>query len=417
MNHPLDRRTFLRATGVSLALPWLESLCPTSARASAESPRRMVFICTALGLHAPALVPGTTGADYEETEYLSLLSAHRKDFTLFTGLSHPDQGGEHATLMTWLSAARNPGKDGFRNSISVDRFASEKLGAVTRFPTVSLSSEGPSSQSYTSSGVMIPAESSPSRMFASLFLQGSAEEVTRQKQKLAEGRSVLDELMEQTRALSRRTNPADRQRLDEYFQSVRKAEKDLLEAEAWMDKPKPKVEQSPPDDIPDKSDLVGRVRLVLGLVPFIVQSDSSRIISVVIQDHHVVPQVKGVTSEHHNLSHHGKDPVKIDQLKKIERALVGCFGDLIAELKQKHEAGGSLLDSTMTLFGSNLGNANAHDPRNLPILLAGGGFNHGQHVAHDAQRNTPLSNIFVAMLQKMNIETDTFATSSGKLTW
>ena len=417
MNPPLNRSTFLRATGVSLALPWLESLCPAFARANTAPPQRMVFICTALGLHAPALIPATTGADYEETEYLSLLKDHRKDFTLFTGLSHPDQGGEHATEMTFLSAARNPGKDGFLNSISIDRFAAEKLGSVTRFPSISLSSNGPSSQSYTSSGVMIPAESSPSRMFASLFLQGNPEEVARQKQKLAEGRSILDELMEQTRALSRKTTAADRQRFDEYFQSVRKAETDLLVAEAWMDKPKPKSKQQPPDDIPEKSDLVGRVMLVLGLVPLIVQTDSSRIVSVFIQDHQVVPQVDGVSSEHHNLSHHGKDPAKIEQLKRIERALVTCYGDLLTQMKQKQEVSGTLLDSTAVLFGSNLGNANAHDPRNLPILLAGGSFKHGQHIAHDAQRNTPLSNLFVAMLQKMNIEADAFATSSGKLTW
>ena len=319
--------------------------------------------------------------------------------------------------MTFLSAARNPGKDGFRNSISIDRFAAEKLGSVTRFPSISLSSNGPSSQTYTSSGVMIPAESSPSRMFASLFLQGNPAEVARQKQKLAEGRSILDELMEQTRTLSRKTTAADRERLDEYFQSVRKAETDLLEAEAWMDKPKPRIEQPPPDDIPDKSDLVGRVRLVLGLVPLIVQTDSSRIVSVFIQDHQVVPQVQGVTSEHHNLSHHGKDPAKIVQLKKIERALVSCYGELIGQMKQKQEATGSLLDSTAVLFGSNLGNANAHDPRNLPILLSGGGFKHGRHIAHDAQHNTPLSNLFVAMLQNAGIESDAFATSSGKLTW
>ena len=132
INH-LDRRTFLRTAGVSLALPLLESHRGARASELAKSPKRMVLICTALGLHSPALFPRATGENYESTEYLDLLSPHRNDFTLFSGLSHADQGGEHATEMTFLTAARNPGQDGFRNSISIDQFAAAQLGHVTRF--------------------------------------------------------------------------------------------------------------------------------------------------------------------------------------------------------------------------------------------------------------------------------------------
>ena len=147
------------------------------------------------------------------------------------------------------------------------------------------------------------------------------------------------------------------------------------------------------------------------------QTDSSRVISVVIQDHLAIPQVAGVESEHHNLSHHGRDPKKIAQLKKIEIEILNQYGNLVSQLKAKKEAGGSLLDNTMALFGSNLGNANAHDPRNLPIFLAGGDFKHGRYIAHNRQDNTPLSNLFVTMLQHMGIEADRFATSSGTLSW
>lgn len=413
----LNRRTFLRAAGVSLALPWLESMSTASARATATPPKRVVFICTALGLHAPALFPKTAGANYEATEYLDLLKEHRPDYTLFSGLSHPDQGGEHETERTFLSAARNPQQDGFRNSISIDQFAAEELGYITRFPSISLSSDGPSSQSFTGGGVMVPAEFSPSRMFAKLFLDGKPDEIAMQKQKLADGRSVLDELMNQSKILRQTASATDREKLDEYFESVRTTERDLMEARAWMDRPKPVVEVEPPQDIFDKTDLVGRIRLLINLVPFILQTDSSRVISVVIQDHLAVPQVDGVSSEHHNLSHHGKDPAKIGQLKKIETEIVKQFGHLLTQMKAKKEADGSLLDNTITLFGSNLGNANAHDPRNLPIFLAGGGFNHGRFVAHDRGKNTPLSNLFVSMLQHMNIETESFATSSGVLSW
>jgi hypothetical protein len=417
MHEPLNRRTFLKSSGVALALPWLEAMHPVYARRAVVPPKRMVFVCTALGVHSPAWFPKNAGAAYESTEYLDLLKAYRDDFTVFSGLSHPDQGGEHATLMTWLSAARNPGQDGFHNSISVDQYAAEKLGYATRFPSLVLSSEGRGSQSYTGSGVMIPAESSPAKIFARMFLQGKPAEIAEQKRKLREGRSILDELMEQTRSLSRKASPADRQRMDAYTESVRKTERDLFAAEAWLDRAKPQAAQPPPRDIRDKADLIGRARLVLGLVPLIIQSDSSRIVSIVIQDHHVVPQVDGVSSEHHNLSHHGKDPARIAQLKKIEGALLGCLGELLGRMKEKDEADGSLLDHTMTLFGSNLGNANAHDPRNLPILFAGGGLNHGAHVAYDRDNNTPLCNLFVRMLNEMKVETDRFATSSGSLSW
>jgi len=411
----LNRRTFLQSTGVALALPWLESMQPAWAKEQAP-PKRMVTICNTLGLHAPALFPKKTGADYELTDYLSIIKAHRKDFTLFSGLSHPQQGGEHQCEMSWLSAAPNPGMDGFQNSISVDQYAAGKLGYVTRFPSVSLSSDRAISQSYTSSGVMIPAEQRPSRMFAKMFLEGKPEAVARQKQKLVEGRSILDELMSQTKALLKTSTATDRERLEEYFNSVRQAEKDLAQAQAWLARPKPQVEAKAPHDIFDQTDLIGRIRLLLNLVPLIVQTDSSRVISIVIQHNHGIPKINGVDSEHHNLSHHGRDPKRIEQLLKIERAIMGCFDEFLTAMKTKREAGGTLLDHTLALLGSNLGNASAHDPRNNPILLAGGGLKHGRYLAHDAKNNTPLCNLFVHMLNQMNISTEKFASSTGELT-
>ena len=412
----LNRRTFLQSTGVALALPWLESMQPAWAKEQAP-PKRMVTICNTLGLHAPALFPKKTGADYELTDYLSIIKAHRKDFTLFSGLSHPQQGGEHQCEMSWLSAAPNPGMDGFQNSISVDQYAAGKLGYVTRFPSVSLSSNNTSrSQSYTNSGVMVPAEYRPSRLFAKMFLEGKPKEVARQKQKLAEGRSVLDELLDQTRALLKTAPAADRERLQEYFDSVRIAENDLAEAQAWIDRPKPQVEAKAPLDIFDQTDLIGRIRLLLNLVPLIVQTDSSRVISIVIQHNHGMPQIAGVESEHHNLSHHGRDPKRIEQLLRIERAIMGCFDEFLTAMKTKREAGGTLLDNTLTLLGSNLGNASAHDPRNNPILLAGGGLKHGRYLAHNPKNNTPLCNLFLHMLNQMGLETENFSSSTGELT-
>ena len=175
MHRPLDRRTFLRASGVSLALPLLESMSPIYG-AVAESPRRMVFVCSTLGLLPQFLWPESAGANYESTDYLALLEEHRNDFTLFNGLQHEGQGGRqpHDSQITWLTAARGPGLGGFRNSISVDQYAAQQLGYVTRFPSVSLGSNTEQSQSYTDSGVMVPAENSPSASFCQDVLAGKA---------------------------------------------------------------------------------------------------------------------------------------------------------------------------------------------------------------------------------------------------
>ncbi|MGI9243194.1 MAG: DUF1552 domain-containing protein [Verrucomicrobiales bacterium] len=409
----LNRRTFLKASGISLGLPALEAF----GKLAETPPKRALFICNTLGFYSPAFYPKAPGPAYEASEYLALLKQHRDQMTVFSGLSHPDQGGEHACEMTWLSAARNPGRDGFKNSISIDQHAATKLGNATRFPTLSLSSDGPRSQSYTSTGVMIPAMDRPSAVFAKLFLQGTPNEVAREKQKLSDGHSILDSLGEHRSRLIGNASPDDRERLDAYFEAVRQAERDLTDAEAWFDRPKPNVDAKAPEDVLDKADLIGRIELLFKLVPLILQTDSTRVISIVIQNNHGIPLVNGVAAEHHNLSHHGRDPQKIEQLKKIERAILGSFDKLLASMKAHPEAGATLLDHTMTLLGSNLGNAAAHDPRNNPIVLAGGQQKHGGYVVHDANDNTPLCDLFVRILQGVGVETDSFATSSSVLSW
>jgi hypothetical protein len=419
MTSPLDRRTFLRASGVSLALPLLESMNPALATAGNRPPKRLVFVCTTLGLHPPLLWPKTPGADYESTPYLELLKDHRKDFTLFSGLAHENQTGRqpHDSEMTWLTAARKPGVSGFRNTISIDQFAANRLGYVTRFPSVTLGTVKPQSQSYTSGGVMIPAQTSPGRVFAQMFLKGKPQQVRAEKRKLNDGRSILDQLKSQTGSVRRKASSADNRLLDEFFQSVRQAESNIKEVQGWLDKPKPTVDAKQPADIPDNRDLLGRAQLLMDLVPLIVQTDSSRVVSVMIQDHFVVPQIEGVTGNHHNLSHHGQDRAKIAELQKIETGIVDCFGSLLGQMKEKSESGSTLLDNTSILFGSNLGNANAHHARNLPIFLAGGGFKHGRYIARDEKKNTPLCDLFVTMLNNAGLETESFGQSRGTLSW
>ncbi len=419
LTRPLDRRTFLRASGVALALPWLESMTPAFGHAATAGPRRMVNICNTLGLYREAWFPKTSGAGYETTEYLSLLEKHRQNFTLFTGFSHEDQSGRqpHNSEVTFLTAARRPGLDGFRNTISMDQVAASHLGYTTRFPSVVLGTASPQSQSYTRSGAMVTAETSPENLFRQLFLQGTPEEVEREKLSLNDGGSILDRLKSQTASLRRRVSRADQTKLDAYYNAVRTAELDLAEVQAWQQKPKPVINAQAPTDIPSRSDLIGRVKLMLRMIPLILETDSSRVISLMIQDHGVVIDVPGVNFDQHSLSHHGQDPSKITQLKKIETGIVRSFSDLLTDLGERSDRNGSLLDQTTVLFGSNLGNANSHEPKDLPILVAGGGYSHGQHIVHDGEHNAPLCNLYVTMLQGMGVETDAFGQSTSTLTW
>ena len=418
MTFPVNRRTFLCASGVALALPLLESMSPALARAAAASPKRMVNICSTLGLYSGSWFPTAAGPGYEATEYLSLIDGHRDRYTLFSGFAHEEQSGRqpHNSEITWLTAARRPGMDGFRNTISVDQVVSNHLGYVTRFPSVVLATVTPQSQSFTRSGAMVPAETSAAELFRKMFLQGTPEEVAREAQSLNDGGSILDRLKSQTTALRRRVSAGDQQKLDSYFEAVRTAEENLAEVKAWQQRPKPVVDATPPTDIPNPADLIGRVKAMFHMIPLILETDSSRVISMMIQDHGVVPQVPGVSSDQHSLSHHGQDDAKIAQLKKVEVEIVTALNDLLTQLRERSDTNGSLLDQTTVLFGSNLGNANAHTATDLPVLVAGGGFSHGQHIVHEGD-NASLCNLFVTMLQDMGVETDTFGQSTGALTW
>lgn len=412
---PISRRAFLRGAGVSLALPFLDAMWPQRLLAAeAASPKRMVAVCTSLGIYGPALFPKETGRNYASTPYLDLIKEHRNDFTLFSGLSHPDQSGAdgHSSEMTWLTSARHPGLGGFRNTISLDQFVAEKIGVETRFPSLTLGTNN-TSQSYTRSGVMIPAETKPSVVFSKLFINGSPEEVQRQMHKLREGRSIMDAVNDEAKRFGTRVGAADREKLDEYFTSVREMEQRLAKAEDWVQKPKPQIDAAKPNDVAESADIIGRLQLLFELVPLALQTDSTRLITILVQGRNDVPPVPGVTIDHHNLSHHGQDPEKIRQLELIETAEMRAFGKLLSALKQKTEGGAPMLDNTMVLFGSNLGNANSHDWRNLPILLAGGGFQHGQHLGFDEKNNVPLCNLYVQMLRKMGVDTERFGSSSA----
>jgi hypothetical protein len=403
----------LRASGVALGLPFLDAMTPAFARSAAPR-RRMVAINFGLGLHLPHLVPVKPGRDYELTPYLEELKAYREQFTVISGTSLPGVDGGHLAEKSFLTTVPHPNSASFKNSISLDQVAAEKIGLETRFGFLALSQAG-RGLAWTRSGAEIPTDSRPSQLYAKLFLEGKAADKALRRQQLKDGRSVLDAVSGQAAGLKRELGTADREKLEDYLGAVRETEQRLLRAEAWEEKPKPKTEMAPPKDPADKLDILAHARLLYSLMHLALTTDSTRVITFFKNGMNAVPTIPGVSQDYHNLSHHGKDPAKIMELGVIERAQMACYGEFLGKLQATPEDGATLLDLTMVLIGSNLGNASSHDNRNLPIVLAGGGFKHGAHLALGGERDYPLSNLFVSMLQRLGIETSTFGTGTGTM--
>lgn len=416
---PLTRRHFLRGTGaVAIGLPMLEAMSPAltclASPGHDRSPKRFVAICAGLGFHGEYLIPATPGHQYESTHYLSLLDQHRDHFTIMSGLSHPQQQGNngHASELTWLTSAKRPGLAGFKNTISLDQLIANQIGIETRYPYLALSTSG-RSMSWTANGVPIPGQSSPARLFNALFVNGTPRETKAEMQRLQRGRSILDTVLGEASRLQHELGHQDREKLDEYLSAVRDLESRLQQSQGWATRPKPSVDAEVPKDITDRNDAIARQRLLYDLIVLALQTDSTRTLTFQLSGLNAPPRIPGVSNDWHNLSHHGKDPDKIRELRLIEEAEFKVFGDFLANMKRIHENGQTLLDQTAILFGSNLGNASSHDWRNLPIIVAGGGYQHGTHVAHDHQNNTPLANLFVSLAQRMGIEIDRFGSSTS----
>jgi hypothetical protein len=400
-----SRRAFLRGAGVVLGIPLLDSLLPSGTAAPAlASPRRLVAIETNMGILPRYFFPTKAGHDYDSTPYLDRLAAFKKKMTVFSGVSHPGVTGGHAAEKCFLTGTPHPERGGFRNWISLDQFAAERVGNHTRFPSLvlAMSNENNQTLSFTRSGAPIPAERSANKLFKKLFVQGKPEEVAAAVEALRNDQSTLDFVAEESRRLNKMLSAPDRARLDEYFTAVRELEKRLAGAESWEQRPKPKVTASAPTDIDDQREFVRKSRLMFDVMKLALETDSTRIISLFID-----------TTVIHNITHHGNRPEVLAELKRHEEGQFAALADFLMSLDSTKERGSTLLEQTMVLYGTCMGSANSHANTNLPVLLAGGGFKHGQHLAFDNKNNYPLTNLFVSMLQRLGIETNTFSTGRG----
>jgi hypothetical protein len=296
-----------------------------------------------------------------------------------------------------------------RNGISLDQEAAAHLAGQTRFASLVL---GGGSASWNRRGVRVPAESRATQVFKQLFVRGTPEEEVREMRRIRDGQSILDDVREQVKSLNGKLGEADRNRLDLYLSSVREAEERLQQDEKWSKTPKPEVKIPTPVQDFGGPQLLQRSRQWFDLVRLTLETDSTRVISLWLGSQER-PEIDGVTLAHHDASHHGQEPSKLEQLALIEEAELKVFGQFLDSMKASTEGDHTLLDRTAVFYASNLGNSSSHDNSNLPILLAGGGFKHAGYVAFDRKSNTLLSNLFVRMLQHMGIEAKSFGASTG----
>lgn len=403
----LGRRAFLRGAGVALALPMLDAMTPAFGRSAraADVPRRMVCIQTNQGIMPQFFFPGASGRGYATTPYLGRLAAHRDRFTVFSGVSLPGVTGGHQAERCFLTGTPHPERGGFRNEISLDQFAAEQVGNRTRHPSLVLAMTSENQTlSYTRNGAPIPAEKSPSKLFRKLFVQGNPAEVAGTVEAIKQGRSMLDFLGEETARLDRSLSGADRSRLDQYFTSVRELERRMHASEDWEQKPRPVVAAGAPEDVQESMQFVARTRQFFDLIRLALETDSTRVVSLFID-----------TTVIHNITHHGNRPEVVAELRGHEERQFDALDGLLTALARSPEGPETLLDRTQVLYGTCMGSANSHSNVNLPVLLAGGGFRHGQHLAFDTSNNYPLSNLYVSMLQRMGIEAGAFSTGRSTM--
>ena len=419
-----SRRRFIRGLGVGLALPPLAAFSQDRSSPPKETHGRgkMLLISNNLGVLPESFFPSQTGPQYQASPYLEELQLFREDLTVFSGLSHPAVAGGHSTENCFLTAAKDPTGSGFRNTISLDQFAASRLPQSTRFPTLNLGvniDKANRSLSWTRDGILLPAEDRPSKLFEKLFVQGSVEAVDRQLHRLRQRGSILDAVAQDLRRFRTQLPREDQTRLDQYATSIRELEIRLQISGEWETKPKPVPQKEPPVDITDRSKFFDKFEQMLAMAVLALETHSTRIVTLMV-DAFATP-VFEIDTElrslqgYHNLSHHGQVAEKVDQLRQVDLRQMRLLRTLLADLAARSDGNARLLDQVMVLYGSNMGDSNTHENTNLPILLAGGGFQHGRHVAFDRQHNTPLANLFVSMLQQLGLDTGQFASSTGSL--
>lgn len=435
----LDRRTFLRGTGLALGLPWLEAMAPAAGPPAAAQPKRFCafFFGNGVSLTKPTdptsewnWFPRAEGADYKFTRSLETLAGHRKDLTIFGQLSHPTSRRlvGHNTGDVWLTGADI--RQNLNNSISIDQLIAREFGLHTRIPSLVLSSNGGTGMksrattiSFDRQGRAIPAESNPRSIFERLFEKPADGDRAARERALASGRKRVDFLMEDARSLRGRLGRPDQQRLDEFLSSLNEVESRLTRAQAWLGKAVPAVDRSKIKLEVSQKGPTEYIRAMMDLIVLAFETDTTRVATYQISSedgHGICDRFPGILKigtgkhgGHHGLSH--SNPSRDSSWGKYDRYLAEQFAYFLSRLSAIREGGVRVLDRTLAMFGS--GTSNTHNARNYPIILAGGkdlGFRHGRYIKARGER--PLGDLFVTMLHRLGLPVRKFADNAGEFT-
>jgi hypothetical protein len=431
----LDRRTFLRGAGLSLALPWLEAMSDAAAPAAAR-PKRFCAFFFGNGVSLPSRGSATYdewhwfphsdgGTDYQFTKSLEPLAPLKPDMTILGGLSHPTsrQLVGHNTADVWLSGADI--RVDLANSISMDQLIARQFGDQTRVPSLVLSSNGgvgtksrATTISFDAQGRAIPAESNPRRIFERLFEQPTDGDLAARRRALDSGRRRVDFLLDDARSLRNRLGRPDQQRLDEFLNSLSEVETRLTRAQNWLGRAMPSVDRTKINLDVSPRGPTDYIRTMMDLIVLAFETDTTRVATYQIGAEDGVgicdrfPTILGFgRGGHHGLSHGNtnRDP----DWGRYDRYLAEQFGYLLTRLAAIREGESRILDRTLTLFGS--GTSTTHNARNYPLVLAGGkdfGFRHGRFVKQRQER--PLGDLFVTMLHRLDLPVRRFADNAGE---
>ena len=417
MQTRLNRRTFLRGSGVALALPMLEAMSPRG-RAASEGDKapvkRMVCLSNNHGVYQKAFFPdpAQTGAGYQLPPTLQPLAKHREDFTVFSNLDHGLTGG-HACVPTFLNGIRPDMASSFpEGNISMDQKAAEFIGAATRYPSMTLKVKENNQVSFTRTGVQVPAID-VTALYRKLFLEDSAEAREVERRRLKRHGSILDTVLDKAKRVNGKLGRQDQEKFSEYLDSVRSLEKKIDQQRPWLDQPKPKTAMEEPRPARQTAD---EMEIMMELMALALETDSTRIMTMTSG---FANGDFGLQGGYHGFSHHGELPDKTKALKLIEGNQIAQMAYLIDLLKEKEDPinGGTLFDHTMILYGCGMATG-THSCKNMPLVLAGGGFKLGEHRVYPAEKGHRVKacNLLLSMLQNFGLEVDRFGTSTGTLT-
>ncbi|QEL14971.1 DUF1552 domain-containing protein [Limnoglobus roseus] len=439
----ISRRAALKGFGVSVGLPFLEAMLPRAAAAApaaGKPPTRMAFLYIPNGVIPAKWKPEAEGADYQLSPTLEPLEPFKKDVLVLGGLtcdkarSNGDGPGDHARAMaaflTGAQAKKTGGAD-FQAGVSVDQLAAQKVGAATRFPSLELGCEYgrqvgicdsgyscvySNNLSWRSAATPAPKEVHPRLVFDRLFAGGGARESSdAAAQREVYNQSILDFVSEEAGALKKQLGAADLRRMDEYLTSVRDVEKRLTQPPAELPDAVKKL-MARPTGIP--LGFREHFRLMADLLALAFQADLTRISTVVFGvegSRRSFPEID-VTDEHHGISHHQNNPKMVDQHFRINKFHVGELAYFLGKLKGIKEGDGTLLDNCMVMYGGGNADGNRHTHHDLPLVLAGKGggtIKPGRHVVYP--KDTPVANLYLAMLDRMGVKADKFGDSTGVL--